>query len=114
MAVQQEVAARTGQLPAAVTESEPVSRRGVRWQEIALAALTLLYFLFALFPVIWMIILSLKPQDKLFTTYFQFQPTLAAYEEAFPWAQHRPASSHRAPCRRRRDPGSCLHHAPRH
>ena len=30
-----------------------------------------------------MIILSLKPQDKLFTTYFQFEPTLAAYIEIF-------------------------------
>jgi multiple sugar transport system permease protein len=30
-----------------------------------------------------MIILSLKPQEKLFTTYFQFEPTLAAYREIF-------------------------------
>ncbi len=59
----------------------PVSWRRVRPIDIALTALTILYFAFALFPVIWMIILSLKPQDKLFTTYFLFEPTLAAYRE---------------------------------
>ena len=63
--------------------SEPIQShgRGVRWRDVAISALTVLYFVFALFPVVWMIILSLKPQDKLFTTYFQFEPTLAAYRE---------------------------------
>ena len=65
--------------------SEPIQSRGrgVRWRDLAISALTVLYFVFALFPVVWMIILSLKPQDKLFTTYFQFEPTLAAYIEIF-------------------------------
>ena len=65
--------------------SEPIQsrRRGVPWRDFAISALTVLYFVFALFPVVWMIILSLKPQDKLFTTYFQFEPTLAAYREIF-------------------------------
>jgi multiple sugar transport system permease protein len=66
-----------------VSEPIPSRGRGVRWRDFAISALTVLYFVFALFPVAWMIILSLKPQDKLFTTYFQFEPTLAAYREIF-------------------------------
>jgi multiple sugar transport system permease protein len=66
-----------------VNEPIPSRGRGVRWRDFAISALTVLYFVFALFPVAWMIILSLKPQDKLFTTYFQFEPTLAAYREIF-------------------------------
>jgi multiple sugar transport system permease protein len=66
-----------------VSESIQLPRRGVRWRDLAISALTVLYFVFALFPVVWMIILSLKPQEKLFTTYFQFEPTLAAYREIF-------------------------------
>ena len=64
-----------------VSEPIPARGRGVRWRDLAISALTVLYFIFALFPVAWMIVLSLKPQDKLFTTYFQFEPTLAAYRE---------------------------------
>ncbi|MDP9370716.1 MAG: carbohydrate ABC transporter permease, partial [Chloroflexota bacterium] len=67
--------------PATTAESTRVVRG--RWQDFLLNALTVLYFVFALFPVVWMIVLSLKPQDKLFTTYFQFEPTLAAYHEIF-------------------------------
>lgn len=37
------------------------------------------YFVFALFPVIWMVLLSLKPTDQQFTTYFLFSPTLENY-----------------------------------
>jgi len=83
-AVQQETQATAGNR-ALTPQSEPIQQRsrGVRWRDLALSALTLLYFIFALFPVVWMIILSLKPQDKLFTTYFQFEPTLAAYIEIF-------------------------------
>jgi multiple sugar transport system permease protein len=81
--VQQEAPATAGDRALATPESEPIQLpgRGVRWQDLAISALTVLYFVFALFPVVWMIILSLKPQDKLFTTYFQFEPTLAAYRE---------------------------------
>lgn len=65
--------------PATAVEGE--RRTGLRWTDIVLNGLTLLYFLFALFPLVWMLILSLKPQDDLFTTYFVFEPTLAAYRE---------------------------------
>jgi multiple sugar transport system permease protein len=83
VAVQQEAPATAGDRALTTSESEPIKSpdRGVRWRNLAMSALTVLYFLFALFPVVWMIILSLKPQDKLFTTYFQFEPTLAAYRE---------------------------------
>ena len=85
MAVQQETHATAGHRALTTPESEPIQSpvRGVRWRDLAISALTVLYFVFALFPVAWMIILSLKPQDKLFTTYFQFEPTLAAYREIF-------------------------------
>jgi multiple sugar transport system permease protein len=83
VAVQQETQATTGDraFTTPVSESTQSGRRGVPWRDLAISALTVLYFVFALFPVVWMIILSLKPQDKLFTTYFQFEPTLAAYQE---------------------------------
>ncbi|MCC2629277.1 MAG: sugar transporter permease, partial [Thermomicrobiales bacterium] len=83
MATQQEGQTIARNLAAATSMIEPVIRRGVAWKDLAIAALTVLYFAFALFPVVWMIILSLKPQEKLFTTYFQFEPTLAAYREIF-------------------------------
>jgi multiple sugar transport system permease protein len=38
-----------------------------------------LYFLFALFPIFWMVLISLKSTDELFTTQFVFQPTLDNY-----------------------------------
>jgi multiple sugar transport system permease protein len=52
-----------------------------RWRPggLALDVLTIAYFIFALFPLAWMLLLSLKSQDQLFTTYFQFTPTLDAY-----------------------------------
>ncbi|MEU0522677.1 carbohydrate ABC transporter permease [Streptomyces niveus] len=46
---------------------------------IAADGALILYFLFALFPVVWMVILSLKPGDELFSTYFSFTPTLDSY-----------------------------------
>ncbi len=88
MALQQESPPIVGDRPAgtatptrAATAAESVGATGTRWQDIVLTLLTVLYFAFALFPVVWMLILSLKPQDKLFTTYFRFEPTLAAYRE---------------------------------
>jgi multiple sugar transport system permease protein len=85
VAVQQETQATADGRAFTTPMSEPIPsrRRGVQWRDLAISALTVLYFVFALFPVVWMIILSLKPQDKLFTTYFQFEPTLAAYREIF-------------------------------
>lgn len=43
-------------------------------------ALTIAYFVFALFPVFWILLLSLKPDEQLFTTYFVFDPTLENYK----------------------------------
>ena len=85
VADQQEAQATAGEHAFTTPVSEPTQSRGrgVRWRDLAISAFTVLYFVFALFPVVWMIILSLKPQDKLFTTYFQFEPTLAAYREIF-------------------------------
>ncbi|NWF28354.1 carbohydrate ABC transporter permease [Streptomyces sp. PKU-EA00015] len=53
----------------------------VKRRVIAVAAdgALVLYFLFALFPVAWMAILSLKPAEQLFSTYFSFTPTLDSY-----------------------------------
>jgi multiple sugar transport system permease protein len=42
-------------------------------------AALILYFVFALFPIAWMVILSLKPANQLFSTYFSFAPTLGSY-----------------------------------
>jgi multiple sugar transport system permease protein len=81
VAVQPEARSMAGAHAPAAAVSEPARRQGMRWRDLAVSMLTVLYFIFALFPVIWMMILSLKPQDKLFTTYFQFEPTLAAYQE---------------------------------
>ncbi|MCC7021843.1 MAG: carbohydrate ABC transporter permease [Thermomicrobiales bacterium] len=52
-----------------------------RWSVggIALDLLTIVYFIFALFPLVWMLLLSLKTPDQLFTTYFRFTPTLDSY-----------------------------------
>jgi multiple sugar transport system permease protein len=85
VAVQQVNEATAGDRAVKTPVSELIQspRRGVRWRDFAISALTVLYFVFALFPVVWMIILSLKPQNKLFTTYFQFEPTLDAYREIF-------------------------------
>lgn len=39
-----------------------------------------LYFMFALFPIVWMVLISLKSTDQLFTTQFVFNPTLENYQ----------------------------------
>lgn len=76
--------ARVPAAPAvAAGEREGATGAGRRGTALLLNALTVVYFLFALFPLVWMLILSLKPQDQLFTTFFVFEPTLAAYREIF-------------------------------
>ncbi len=40
----------------------------------------IIYFLFALFPILWMVLVSLKSTDELFTTQFIFTPTLENYQ----------------------------------
>lgn len=54
-------------------------RPGGGLREVAINLLTILYFAFALFPVFWMIIVSLKPSNELFSTYFFFHPTFDSY-----------------------------------
>jgi len=53
--------------------------RSPRASDLLWNGLTILYFVFALFPLLWMLLLSLKPQDELFSTYFRFTPTLDSY-----------------------------------
>jgi multiple sugar transport system permease protein len=43
-------------------------------------AFLILYFLFALFPLVWMVLVSLKSGPELFTTQFRFTPTLENYQ----------------------------------
>jgi multiple sugar transport system permease protein len=43
---------------------------------IAADGLLLLWFVFSLFPIVWMILLSLKTPAEQTTTYFRFSPTL--------------------------------------
>jgi multiple sugar transport system permease protein len=40
----------------------------------------LLYFAFALFPIVWIVLISLKSTDELFTTQLVFKPTLENYQ----------------------------------
>ncbi len=46
-------------------------------------AFLILYFLFALFPLVWMVLVSLKSGPELFTTQFRFTPTLENYRAIF-------------------------------
>ena len=44
-------------------------------------ALLIIWALFALFPLIWMVIISFKTDEEVFTTTFWFNPTLHNYSE---------------------------------
>jgi multiple sugar transport system permease protein len=50
---------------------------------VSKAVLLLVYALFALFPLVWMIIMSLKPDSQTFTTTFIFSPTMENYGAVF-------------------------------
>jgi len=50
---------------------------------IARNVLLIFYALFALLPLIWMLILSFKPDDQMFTTTFIFSPTLESFRAVF-------------------------------
>ena len=50
-----------------------------RFESILSDGFLALYFLFALFPIFWMVLVSLKSTDELFTTRFVFTPTLENY-----------------------------------
>ena len=43
--------------------------------------LLIIYAIFALFPLLWMILISFKSDTEVFTTTFVFYPTLANYQE---------------------------------
>jgi multiple sugar transport system permease protein len=45
--------------------------------------LLLIYAMFALFPLLWMIIMSLKPDSQMFNTTFIFSPTMENYDAVF-------------------------------
>lgn len=64
-------------LPAA--DAPPARQPRFSLGGLALDLLTVAYFVFALFPLVWIFLLSLKSQEQLFTTYFRFDPTLDAY-----------------------------------
>jgi|ERR687893_2979869 multiple sugar transport system permease protein len=55
----------------------------IQASDVVTNALTIAYFAFALFPVFWIFLLSLKPDEQLFTTYFIFDPTLENYKIVF-------------------------------
>jgi multiple sugar transport system permease protein len=50
---------------------------------VAKTVLLLIYALFALFPLLWMVILSFKPDNEMFTTTFIFTPTLSNFQAVF-------------------------------
>lgn len=50
---------------------------------VSKTVLLLIYALFALFPLLWMIIMSLKPDSQMFTTTFLFSPTMENYSAVF-------------------------------
>ncbi len=51
----------------------------VRASGVAADLLTVLWFVFALFPIAWMVLLSLKNNAEQTSTYFSFSPTLSNY-----------------------------------
>jgi multiple sugar transport system permease protein len=51
----------------------------VRASGVAADLLTVLWFVFALFPIAWMLLLSLKNNAQQTSTYFSFSPTLSNY-----------------------------------
>src|SRR6266498_3030481 len=50
-----------------------------RTKNVLYQVLTALYLVFALFPIFWMVLISLKSQEELFTTRFIFHPTFRNY-----------------------------------
>jgi len=50
-----------------------------RTKNVLYLVLTALYLVFALFPIFWMVLISLKSQEELFTTRFIFHPTFRNY-----------------------------------
>jgi multiple sugar transport system permease protein len=57
-----------------------VTKFNQRLSFILAEAVLVIYFLFALFPVFWTVVISLKSTDELYTTQFVFHPNLESYE----------------------------------
>jgi len=51
-----------------------------RLQSLIGDAFLLIYFIFVLFPILWMLLVSFKRTDELYTTQFIFHPTIANYK----------------------------------
>ena len=52
-----------------------------RLLQITQNGLLLIYAVFALFPLVWMVILSIKSDTEMYTTTFAFTPTISNYTE---------------------------------
>jgi multiple sugar transport system permease protein len=51
-----------------------------RFTSILSDGFLIIYFLFALFPIFWMVLTSLKSTDELYSTLFVFTPTVESYQ----------------------------------
>ena len=49
-----------------------------RLRSLAADGVLIIYFVFVLFPILWMVLTSFKRTDELYTTRFFFHPTLRA------------------------------------
>ena len=58
-----------------------MSTASKRLGRIVQNGLLAIYSIFALFPLIWMLILTFKSDAEMYTTTFVFTPTLANYKE---------------------------------
>ena len=48
---------------------------------VLMNVLLIIYAIFALFPLLWMLLISFKSDTEVFTTTFIFHPTLANYQQ---------------------------------
>jgi len=51
-----------------------------RLRSLAADGVLIIYFVFVLFPILWMVLTSFKRTDELYTTRFLFHPTLESYK----------------------------------
>jgi len=51
-----------------------------RLRSLAADGVLIIYFVFVLFPILWMVLTSFKRTDELYTTRFFFHPTLESYK----------------------------------
>lgn len=65
--------------PPVTATARPSRRRRIDAASIAANALLLVWFVFSLFPILWMILLALKNNAQQTTTYFSFTPTLSNF-----------------------------------